>query len=90
MWCDRRLMSDSPKAQYGIPEVNLGMFPGWGGTARAPRMVGLSNAVELISSGDSINGGAATQMGQATESVPSEKLQQAAIDLVRVEQKTGG
>jgi 3-hydroxyacyl-CoA dehydrogenase/enoyl-CoA hydratase/3-hydroxybutyryl-CoA epimerase/3-hydroxyacyl-CoA dehydrogenase/enoyl-CoA hydratase/3-hydroxybutyryl-CoA epimerase/enoyl-CoA isomerase len=89
MWCDRRLMSDSPKAQYGFPEVKLGMFPGWGGTARVPRMVGLSNAVELISSGESIDGRAATLMGLATDCVPSEKLQQAAIDLVRVEQKTG-
>ena len=34
MWCDRRVMTDSPKAQFGFPEVKLGMFPGWGGTAR--------------------------------------------------------
>ena len=40
LWCDRRLMSDNPKAQYGFPEVKLGMFPGWGGTARTPRIVG--------------------------------------------------
>ena len=48
MWCDRRLMSTSPKAQFGFPEVKLGMFPGWGGTARTPRIVGLANAVEMV------------------------------------------
>src|SRR6185295_3706130 len=46
IWCDRRLMSDSSKAQFGFPEVKLGIMPGWGGTARAPRIVGLSKAVE--------------------------------------------
>ncbi|MBL9080320.1 MAG: enoyl-CoA hydratase/isomerase family protein, partial [Planctomycetales bacterium] len=44
VWCDRRLMTDSPKTQIGFPEVKLGLFPGWGGTVRAPRIVGLSNA----------------------------------------------
>ena len=34
MWCDRRIMTDSPKTQFGFPEVKLGLFPGWGGTAR--------------------------------------------------------
>ncbi|HQU44486.1 MAG TPA: enoyl-CoA hydratase/isomerase family protein, partial [Pirellulales bacterium] len=30
IWCDRRIMSTSPKAQFGFPEVKLGLFPGWG------------------------------------------------------------
>ena len=89
MWCDRRLMSDSPKAQYGFPEVKLGMFPGWGGTARTPRMVGLSNAVELVTSGDSIDGRAAVLMGLADDVAPSARLQQAAVDLVRAQRKSG-
>ena len=33
MWADRRIMSNSPKAQMGFPEVKLGIYPGWGGTA---------------------------------------------------------
>ena len=37
-WCDRRVMSDNPKTQFGFPEVKLGLFPGWGGTVRAPRL----------------------------------------------------
>ena len=41
IWCDRRVMADDPKTQFGFPEVKLGLFPGWGGTARASRIVGL-------------------------------------------------
>ena len=35
IWCDRRVMTVDDKTQYGFPEVKLGLFPGWGGTARA-------------------------------------------------------
>ena len=48
VWCDRRVMSDNPKSEIGFPEVKLGLYPGWGGTVRAPRMVGLANALEMI------------------------------------------
>src|SRR6188508_2017415 len=47
VWCDRRVMSDNPKSEIGFPEVKLGLYPGWGGTVRAPRIVGLANAVEM-------------------------------------------
>lgn len=88
IWCDRRIMTTNPKAQYGFPEVKLGMFPGWGGTARTPRVVGLGNAVELITGGESIDGPAARKMGLVSDLVPSERLLAAAIALVRAEQKT--
>lgn len=89
VWCDRRIMTRSPKAQIGFPEVKLGMFPGWGGTARTPRMVGLGNAVELVTSGESIDGKAAALMGLAVDLVDSDRLMEAAVNLVRVEQRTG-
>ncbi|MGH7135088.1 MAG: enoyl-CoA hydratase-related protein, partial [Pirellulales bacterium] len=88
IWCDRRIMTTSPKAQFGFPEVKLGLFPGWGGTVRAPRIAGLGNAVELISSGESIDGRAAVQMGLASDLVPSERLDAAAMTMVRAEAKT--
>ena len=59
IWCDRRMMADDPKAQFGFPEVKLGLFPGWGGTARSSRIVGLANAVEMVTSGESIDARAA-------------------------------
>ena len=55
VWCDRRILSKNDKTEIGFPEVKLGLFPGWGGTVRAPRIVGLSNAVEMITGGDSIS-----------------------------------
>lgn len=88
IWCDRRVMSTSPKAQFGFPEVKLGMFPGWGGTVRAPRIVGLGNAVELVTSGESIDGRTALQMGLANDLVASERVDEAAIAMVRAEQKS--
>ena len=43
------------RRNIGFPEVKLGLFPGWGGTARTPRIVGLGNAVEMVTSGESID-----------------------------------
>ncbi|HEV3342275.1 MAG TPA: 3-hydroxyacyl-CoA dehydrogenase NAD-binding domain-containing protein [Pirellulales bacterium] len=88
IWCDRRIMTASPKAQFGFPEVKLGIFPGWGGTVRAPRIVGLGNAVELITGGESIDGQTALKMGLISDLVPSERLDAAALSLVRAEAKT--
>lgn len=84
--CDRRIMSDGPKTEFGFPEVKLGLYPGWGGTVRAPRIVGLGNAVEMITGGESIDARAALKMGLVSDVVPADKLLSAAIRLVRGEQ----
>ncbi len=88
LWCDRRLMTTNPKSQLGLPEVKLGLFPGWGGTARLPRIVGLSNAIEMISGGESVDGKAAYQMGLATDVVAPAKLDEAAVALVEAEHQS--
>ncbi len=90
LWCDRRVMSSDSKAMFGFPEVKLGLLPGWGGTVRAPRVVGLSNAVELVTSGESIDAKASASMGLISDLVPSAKLLPAAIAVIRAEQKSGG
>jgi 3-hydroxyacyl-CoA dehydrogenase/enoyl-CoA hydratase/3-hydroxybutyryl-CoA epimerase len=46
--CDYRLVVDGPKTQLGFPEVELGLIPGWGGTQRLPRVVGLERALQVI------------------------------------------
>ncbi len=89
LWCDRRLMTSNPKAQLGLPEVKLGLFPGWGGTARLPRIVGLSNAIEIISGGESIDGQTAYQMGLVTDVVRPAQLDEAAVALIQAEQASG-
>ena len=88
IWCDRRLMARNGTTSFAFPEVKLGLFPGWGGTARTPRIVGLSNAVELITGGEPIDAEAALAMGLA-EVAPPEMLLDAAIAMVRSEQATG-
>jgi 3-hydroxyacyl-CoA dehydrogenase/enoyl-CoA hydratase/3-hydroxybutyryl-CoA epimerase len=46
--CDYRLVFDRPGTQLGLPEVQLGLLPGWGGTQRLPRVVGLERALLMI------------------------------------------
>ena len=57
--CDFRIASD--RSQLGQPEVGLGLIPGWGGTQRLPRLVGLAKAKELIMLGDRISADEAKQ-----------------------------
>ncbi len=88
IWCDRRIMSEHPRCEFGFPEVKLGLFPGWGGTVRGPRMLGLANAVELITGGESISPAKARDMGLVSAVVSSEKLLSAACELIRIERST--
>ncbi len=88
IWCDRRVAAEHPKTEIGFPEVKLGIFPGWGGSSRIPRMIGLANAVEMITSGESINAREAYKMGLVSDVVPSERLLDAAVNLIRTEQQT--
>src|SRR5436190_19130442 len=46
--CDYRVISDDRKAQIGLPETKLGIFPAWGGTTKLPRLIGLPAALDII------------------------------------------
>ncbi|MCA9177936.1 MAG: enoyl-CoA hydratase/isomerase family protein [Planctomycetales bacterium] len=85
MWCDRRVLSNDAKTSYGFPEVKLGLLPGWGGTARLPRMIGLSNAVEMITGGENIDPQEAWALGVADDVTSADTLLSAAIRLVHRE-----
>jgi len=61
MACDIRIAS--AKAKFGQPEVNLGLIPGYAGTQRLPRLVGLGNALRLLLSGDMIDAQEALRIG---------------------------
>ncbi len=92
IWCDRRIVTDSPKTGLAFPEVKLGLFPGWGGTARTPRMIGLANAVELITSGDNVTPYDAIKLGLADDIVSSQtegQLFSAAVRMIEREQASG-
>ena len=71
---DYRLCGSNPKTELGFPEVKVGLIPGWGGTQRLTRIVGPSQAAEMICSGDAIEASRARELGLAFDAVPSEKL----------------
>ena len=69
MACHIRILSD--RARIGGTESNLGLIPGWGGTQRLPRIVGVGKALELILTGDMINAQEAYRLGLANKVVPA-------------------
>jgi len=63
--CTYRIVTDNPKTLLGLPEVNLGIIPGFGGTQRLPKLIGLSRALELILTGKPVDGRKAQKLGIA-------------------------
>jgi len=78
---DYRVMSAT--AKVGLPEVKLGIYPGFGGTVRLPRVIGVDNAVEWIASGKEKRAEDALKVHAVDAVVAPEKLQEAALDLVK-------
>ncbi|SEI92719.1 3-hydroxyacyl-CoA dehydrogenase / enoyl-CoA hydratase / 3-hydroxybutyryl-CoA epimerase / enoyl-CoA isomerase [Pseudomonas linyingensis] len=78
---DFRVMADS--ARVGLPEVKLGINPGWGGTVRLPRLIGADNAIEWIASGKENDAQAALKVGVVDAVVAPARLREAALDLCR-------
>ncbi len=72
----------SPKARVGLPEVKLGINPGFGGTVRLPRIIGLDNAIEWIATGKEHKAQAALDVGLAAAVVDADYLDSAANQLI--------
>ncbi|MGN6437141.1 MAG: enoyl-CoA hydratase/isomerase family protein [Agriterribacter sp.] len=72
MACHFRLASEN--AQFGQPEVNLGLIPGYGGTQRLPHLIGKGRAMELLMTGAMINAEKALQYGLINYIFPQEEL----------------
>jgi enoyl-CoA hydratase len=72
MACHLRIASGS--AKFGLPEVKLGIIPGYGGTLRLPRLVGKGRALELILTGAMIDAAEARRIGLVNRVAPSEDL----------------
>src|SRR5690554_6567838 len=79
--CDYRVMSR--KARVGLPEVKLGIYPGWGGTVRLPRLIGVDNANEWICTGSEQRADTALKTGAVDAVVEEEQLCEAKLDLLR-------
>ena len=75
--CRYRLADEGRKTLLGLPEVKLGLVPGWGGTVRLPERVGLLGAVRMITTGAMLNGRQARSRGLVDDVVPTEALESA-------------
>lgn len=85
--CHIRVASDH--ARFGLPEVGLGIIPGYGGTVRLARLVGLGRAVEMALTGEMIDAGAALDMGLVTHVVPRTELMDRSKEILRKVTKNG-
>jgi enoyl-CoA hydratase len=79
--CDLRVASG--KAKLGLPEVNLGIIPGWGGTQRLPRLIGMARAKEMIFTGKIISAEEAEKIGLVNKLVSPEEVLPFAIELAQ-------
>lgn len=70
--CDIRIASEN--AVLGLPEIKLGIIPGYGGTQRLPRLIGMGKAKELIMTGDQISAKEAFELGMVNKVVAKENL----------------
>ena len=69
-----RLVSEDHSCSLGLPEVTLGLIPGWGGTQRLPRLIGVTPALKMICSGRPVDGTRAVELGLATVCAPRNEL----------------
>jgi len=82
MACDIRLASE--KATFGQPEVGFGITPGFGGTQRLPRLVGVSNAMEIILTAQNISARRAQEIGLVNHVYPAEELMDKAMEMANL------
>ena len=79
--CHSRICTDDAKTVLGLPEVQLGLLPGSGGTQRLPRLVGVSTALEMILTGKQLRARQALKAGLVDDVVPHSILLEAAVEL---------
>ena len=81
--CRYRIATDHPKTVMGLPEVQLGLIPGAGGTQRLPRKIGLTAALDMILTGKNVRGWKALKLGLIDELVHPSILRSVAIQRAR-------
>jgi enoyl-CoA hydratase len=80
--CDIRIAATS--ARLGLPEIGLGLIPGWGGTQRLPRLIGSGRASEMILTGRAVTADEALRIGLVNKIVPDGELLPAALEMARI------
>src|SRR3989338_4780573 len=81
--CKYRVASFSDKVRLGLPEVKLGVIPGFGGCIRLPRLAGLIQALNMIASGDMVSGKDALRYGLVDRLFPENRIIEESRLLVR-------
>lgn len=76
--CHRRIASDAPVTQIGLPETGIGTIPGWGGSVRLPRLIGPAGALEHILDARLLSADAALRAGLIDDVVPASELKERA------------
>ncbi|MCZ2173057.1 MAG: enoyl-CoA hydratase/isomerase family protein [Burkholderiales bacterium] len=80
--CRYRVAVDEPGTRIALPEVMLGIVPGWGGMLRLPQVIGAAAALDMMLTGRALNARRAKQLGFADECVPPRVMENAARMLV--------
>ncbi len=75
--CRYRVMDDGPKTRMGLPEVMLGIVPGWGGARRLPKLIGAANALDLMLTGRSVDARRAKKLGLVDAVTPRRHFENA-------------
>ena len=88
MACHYRVVADNDKIQLGLPEVQVGLLPGGGGTQRTPRLIGLQNAAMLATQGKPLNPATAKSQGLIHDIVEAGTTKAKALEWVKANAKT--
>lgn len=86
---DERIASNDPKTKIALPEVTIGLIPGWGGTQRLPRLIGLNYALEMICSGEGVSAKRAAALGLVFDAVPTDKLVEEGCRVIQYLRESG-
>ncbi len=81
--CRYRIASRDPSTKIGLPEVMLGIHPGWGGSARLPRLIGATDALPIMLTGKALSAEAARSLGVVDSLTSPELLLEGAKELIR-------
>ena len=81
--CDYRVAADDERTRIGLPEVQLGILPAWGGTTRLPRMVGLSAALGVILTGKALRVSKARRIGLVHRVLPRQQFDERSLEMAR-------
>ena len=81
--CRYRVMDDGPKSRMGLPEVLIGIVPGWGGTKRMPALIGAAAALDLMLTGRAIDARRAKKMGLVDAATPRRHFENAVRTLLK-------